>query len=273
MSAAPEKTHNEVVLMDPDRLFRESLAQILRNERFEVVQIAGSPGEVSLERLAQAENPILVADVQQNEAEVLKFFAEAWKMQPNLKIMVVTRSESAATVDACIEAGVHAYLSKNISSHSFQNYLSFVALDEKVMPIELAKSLRPSRHAFPSQAMPSADVAADFSPRERAILGHLVRGDSNKAIARRLGIADGTVKVGVKSILRKIKAANRTQAAIWALQHNFCEGAGEGGKEPSREDTVVPMRRNGTNGHVWREPENVAAKQFIQFEDVANPSY
>src|SRR3546814_17793175 len=59
--------------------------------------------------------------------------------------------------------------------------------------------------------MPFKDIEVNFTERERAILAYLIRGDSNKEMARRLGIADGTVKVSVKRILRRINATNRTQ--------------------------------------------------------------
>lgn len=58
----------------------------------------------------------------------------------------------------------------------------------------------------------------ELSPREHEILECLASGDSNKRIAIRLNISEATVKVHVKSILRKIKVDNRTQAAIWALR-------------------------------------------------------
>ncbi|MBQ0819747.1 response regulator transcription factor [Microvirga sp. HBU67558] len=51
------------------------------------------------------------------------------------------------------------------------------------------------------------------------MLRFLTQGDSNKVIARRLGVAEATVKVPFKSILRKVRAENRTQAAMWARQH------------------------------------------------------
>jgi two-component system nitrate/nitrite response regulator NarL len=52
-----------------------------------------------------------------------------------------------------------------------------------------------------------------------AVLKCLVNGQSNKLIARSVGIADATVKVHVKAIFRKIRVSNRTQAAIWAREH------------------------------------------------------
>ena len=61
-----------------------------------------------------------------------------------------------------------------------------------------------------------AGVSQKFSTREIEILDCLTRGEANKFIARRFAIAEATVKVHVKAILRKIRAKNRTQAAIWA---------------------------------------------------------
>ena len=60
-----------------------------------------------------------------------------------------------------------------------------------------------------------------LSEREIQILDGLVKGHANKVIARRCGIAEATVKVHMKSILRKIRVGNRTQAAIWALEHSY----------------------------------------------------
>ena len=63
-----------------------------------------------------------------------------------------------------------------------------------------------------------------LSERERQILHCLVQGSSNKAIARELEVAETTVKVHVKGVMRKVRAANRTQAAIWAMNHRAAPG-------------------------------------------------
>lgn len=63
--------------------------------------------------------------------------------------------------------------------------------------------------------------APALSEREGQILRFLVKGYSNKAIARELNIAETTVKVHVKGLMRKVRAANRTQVAIWAMNHYF----------------------------------------------------
>jgi two-component system nitrate/nitrite response regulator NarL len=70
-------------------------------------------------------------------------------------------------------------------------------------------------------------AALKLSDRETQILDGLVRGQANKVIARKCDITEATVKVHMKSILRKIRVGNRTQAAIWALEHGYC---GDGSK-------------------------------------------
>ena len=67
----------------------------------------------------------------------------------------------------------------------------------------------------------SRRIPHDLSEREEEILKSVVKGHSNKMIARTCGVTDATIKVHMKSILRKIRVANRTQAAIWALEQGY----------------------------------------------------
>src|SRR5918997_241157 len=78
----------------------------------------------------------------------------------------------------------------------------------------------------------SASGIAGLSPQEKAILGWLADGSSNKVIARKVDAAEATVKVHVKAILRKIGVQNRTQAAIWALNQGGGAFATDGRRAP-----------------------------------------
>lgn len=71
----------------------------------------------------------------------------------------------------------------------------------------------------PETVLPGPQRRSALSMRENQILGYLVRAFSNKAIARELQITEGTVKVHIKTLLRKVRASNRTEAAIWALSN------------------------------------------------------
>src|ERR1700732_5275186 len=90
-----------------------------------------------------------------------------------------------------------------------------------------------------NQAMPirtKNPFAPQLSTREKLILRCLIQGDSNKCIARKINIAEATVKVHVKAILRKIRVHNRTQAAIWGTNNESVIGLAKESSPPSTSD-------------------------------------
>jgi two-component system nitrate/nitrite response regulator NarL len=111
---------------------------------------------------------------------------------------------------------------------------------EKVLPGALADVLVSNDRDFISGKLLNDQV--DLTARERRILQCLVHGDSNKVIARILDITEGTVKVHLKTLMRKIAAGNRTQAALWAQSHGIGDDL----------DTVDA--NPGTNGTARKDP-------------------
>lgn len=111
-------------------------------------------------------------------------------------------------------APLSGILTYDLSADAFVRSLRLICSGERVFPRDLAPERRPQA---PSSGTKSELSGVHLSPREKEILSYLVAGDSNKAIARGLGITEATVKVHLKSVQRKIRVENRTQAAIWAL--------------------------------------------------------
>src|SRR3546814_70355 len=127
------------------------------------------------------------------------------------------------TLAACLHAGAAAFLLKDISLEALIHSLKLAMLGQKVMPTELAMALINGATGMqPAGGRSIADYG--LSDREMEILRCLVNGDANKVIANRLDITEATVKVHMKSLLRKITAATRTQAAIWALNQGLAPG-------------------------------------------------
>jgi two-component system nitrate/nitrite response regulator NarL len=122
-----------------------------------------------------------------------------------------------------MQSGLDGLCSTAMSREDLIKALELVMLGETFIAPALTLSLwdegSRQRQARPDGAMvvgPATAVADKLSGRETQILSHLTLGSSNKHIARELGLAEATVKVHIKGILRKLKAANRTQAAMWA---------------------------------------------------------
>jgi two-component system, NarL family, nitrate/nitrite response regulator NarL len=123
------------------------------------------------------------------------------------------------------EAGLSGLCSPAMVSSSLVKALELVVAGEAFLPAAVGLALleqQPRRGRPDAQAVrttPAAELAGRLSDREVRILRYLTQGASNKEIGRQLGLAEVTVKVHINSILTKVQAANRTQAAMWAQQH------------------------------------------------------
>jgi two-component system, NarL family, nitrate/nitrite response regulator NarL len=117
---------------------------------------------------------------------------------------------------------VDGVLNLNASSAETRESLRLIQAGERVVPSSLVQMLLGSATVGLSgqQALPTG---LRLTAREVDILRQLVRGGSNKVIAHELGISEATVKVHLKSLLRKLRVANRTQAAIWAQANGFAD--------------------------------------------------
>jgi two-component system nitrate/nitrite response regulator NarL len=125
------------------------------------------------------------------------------------------------------EAGASGFCFAASAPEVLIKSLELVMLGESVLPFEVLRSIMDQTPQAGDQPIQDTKVAGSklseltackLSARETEILGCLMKGESNKTIARKLDITEATIKVHVKAVLRKIGAANRTQAAMWASQ-------------------------------------------------------
>lgn len=110
-------------------------------------------------------------------------------------------------------------LTFDISFETMTYSLRLIQSGERVVPRELVPHLLTRR--APSTTTSGTAPHRGLSPRETDMAHHLARGNSNKRIARALGITEATVKVHLRGVLRKLSVTNCTQAAIWAQQNGF----------------------------------------------------
>jgi two-component system nitrate/nitrite response regulator NarL len=132
------------------------------------------------------------------------------------KIVALADGIDGIEIDDQKIGSLSGILTYDLSADAFVQSLRLICAGERVFPRELAGQ---RKQEAPSSAAGARSDDSRLSPREREVLSHLVDGHSNKAIGRLLGMTEATVKVHLKSVLRKIRVENRTQAAIWALSH------------------------------------------------------
>jgi two-component system nitrate/nitrite response regulator NarL len=156
--------------------------------------------------------------------EYLETLARLKAQCPSAWVVVLADHLEPNSVLRLFQAGLSGLCSPAMVGSGLVKALELVAAGETFIPAAVGLALldqscqsRPDAQA--SRTTPAAGLTGRLSDRETRILYCLVQGASNKEIAYRLGLAEVTVKVYIKSILRKVQAANRTQAAMWARQH------------------------------------------------------
>jgi two-component system nitrate/nitrite response regulator NarL len=153
-----------------------------------------------------------------------------------VKIVALMRKADSLEIEFDEIAPLSGILTYDLSADALVRSLLLISSGERVFPHDLALGRKP---AAPSSEHRSND--ARLSPREKEILSHLVAGHSNKLIARHLGIAEATVKVHLKSVQRKIRVENRTQAAIWALANLPELNANPSLREAARPNSILHL--------------------------------
>lgn len=229
-----------IVILNPNEIEREGLRRIVVENGFAVAGVHRSTAELNLD--LRADSPDIVSVLlldQATESGSLRSVSDLRARWPDCKIIVMSSGCDSRTVIGAFQAGVDGYVGKHISCASLTEMIKLVALGEKIVPYEIVRDL-PS-HAPRSELQENRLDAsgAKLSDRQIDILRGLARGEPNKVISRRLSITEATVKVHVKSILRRIGVANRTQAAVWAIEAGLLLNGADAAA------TADPPLRNG----------------------------
>ena len=233
------------VLVGPSELLREGLSRILDTAKFRILFSAACVHDLLQKPLPQHRPILLIMDVGGTDADAeFAQIADFKAICSNSHVVVLDDHCRSSDIVSAFRAGADAYLSKVAPSDTLIKALELVMLGQTVLPVEPSAFIHDIRHDLKYDAMTDdltsavakmENVDRDLSilsDRERCILRCLIQGESNKTIAREIRIAEATVKVHVKAILRKIRVRNRTQAAVWAMNHGVVSpAAGPSGNE------------------------------------------
>jgi two-component system nitrate/nitrite response regulator NarL len=218
-------------LISDSALLRSGLQHILQDTPFAIAEAAFITGPRRLYHCA-VNTALMIIEASQNTGRVLEVIRQVQERSPETRIVALADQFDLGFVCKAHEAGVTGFCSTASGPEVLVKSLELVMLGESVLPVAILRSVldaAPRKQEQPLQDNVAEPTLSDLkacklSPREAEILGCLREGAPNKVIARKLDITEATIKVHVKAILRKIGAANRTQAAMWASQRLPREG-------------------------------------------------
>lgn len=219
-------------LFERNKLLREGLKSFLDGSDFVIASEYERMDAFSGVNTGQAQSPDLIItgvdrqfDTAVNGQLSNDFINQATLIKeyfPDARLVVLVSAEEICHMPNILQCNADGYLLQESSRDAILGYLKLVMIGEKVLPQPLA-TLCATNHGAEahSHTDSTSDEVRSLSKREHDIVQRLALGESNKLIARHLDITESTVKVHLKTILRKLGAKNRTQAALLAVHHGI----------------------------------------------------
>jgi two-component system, NarL family, nitrate/nitrite response regulator NarL len=210
-----------VLLVDDHALFRSGIKALMsRQPGFEVVGEAGD-GLEGVKRATALQPDVVLMDLHMpgmSGREAVKLLAEE---VPRARVVMLTVSEDAEDLVETLLAGAHGYLLTNIDIEFLVQGIRRAAGGDSPVSEEMTGKLVQGLKATAGTAEHDVHDPERLTPREREILAMVAQGASNKEIGRDLDLAESTVKIHVRHILRKLNLASRVQAAVYHVEHNI----------------------------------------------------
>jgi two-component system nitrate/nitrite response regulator NarL len=206
-----------VVLVDDHALCRNGLTELLHHRgNIKVVAALGDPSQVP-GVLREQRPDLLVLDLRMPSGDGFALLRQLRAEGCDTPTLILTMSDSEADLAAALRAGVRGYLLKDMEPEEVIGAIERAARGEitfaPAMTVKLAQLLQAGTTGNQRKSLLDS-----LTERERQILDHLARGESNKTIARALDISHDTVKLHVRHILSKLNLSSRVEAAVFAVE-------------------------------------------------------
>ncbi|WP_427307975.1 response regulator [Cupriavidus sp. H39] len=210
-----------ILLIDDHTLFRSGIRALLQRQAdFEIVDEAAD-GVEGIKRAKQHRPDVILLDLNMPGLSGLEALQLLVEDLPQTAVIMLTVSEEAEELAAALRGGARGYLIKNIETEALIAGIRRAAAGEPVISDSMTAKLVAQFRAPAPAAAPRLEDAPRLTAREREIVQGLARGESNKEIARDLGVAESTVKIHVQNILKKLNLASRVQVAVYAVEHGL----------------------------------------------------
>lgn len=225
------------VIVASSRLLREGIASLLQGTCFKVVTAVGNPSELANHELTDQTLAIVGIDwpngSHDRAGESIRLLRS---LMPCSKVVLMAEAYAPVDLQGVLALAPDGYILNIDSRDLLVKSLKLIFLDQQIFVLGRPTAAQPNGGddtQFPGRALDSKSGrphvfrekanGIKLSHRERQVLIYLAQGESNKGIARVCHISEATVKVHLKAILRKTNMRNRTQAAIWAIEHKLAD--------------------------------------------------
>lgn len=210
MSTPPPSTKIRILLVDDHVLMRIGLASATNSQPDMEVVAEAEHGLEAIEAFRLHRPDVVVLDMRMPKKNGVETIEAIRREFDDARILVLSTYSSGADIGAAMRAGASGYIAKDMPLPQLLDAIRRVNSGEVVIPPQIARRF-------------TTRLQSDLSNREFEVLAHLAKGLSNKEVAAALGLAEGTVKLHVTSILSKLGVQDRTQAILVAVRRGMVD--------------------------------------------------
>ncbi|HEY3344772.1 MAG TPA: response regulator transcription factor [Anaerolineaceae bacterium] len=209
----------QVCLVDDQRLMRDGLRTLLELEDDLHVTGEAEDGLAAVDLYAEQRPDVVLMDIRMPGIDGVEATRRILARWPEARVVILTTFDDDAYIFEGLRAGALGYLLKDVSGSELAEAVRKVARGGALIEPSVArKVLAEFSRLTPTEPRPNPALVEPLSPRELEILGWLAKGLTNKEIALRLNLTEGTVKNYITTVLQKLGVQDRTQAALRARE-------------------------------------------------------
>ncbi|CAM5790816.1 response regulator [Castellaniella caeni] len=214
-----------ILLIDDHSLFRTGIRLLLqRHPDFSIVGEAAD-GVEGIKLARKLAPDLILLDLNMPGLSGLATLQILTQEAPDCAVLILTVSEDADDLGQALQAGANGYLLKNVDGDALVAAIHRIAAGDAIVADEMTRKLvEQFRQRGGSESAAPRGSRDRLTQREREIVQCLVRGESNKLIARSLDLSESTVKIHIQNILKKLNLNSRIQVAVYAVEHGLLDG-------------------------------------------------
>ena len=201
-----------VLIADDHDLLRDMLVMFL-GAQGEIETSTAADVDQACKRVEEDDTyDLILLDLNMPGMNGLDGLARVMALKGGQRVALMSGEATREIAEKALDAGAAGFVPKTLPAKSMINAVRFMAMGEQYAPIDFMTAV---------EEAPVNPLAEKLTPRELQVLKGLTEGKSNKEIARDLDLQEPTIKLHVKTLYRKVGAANRTQAALYAINQGL----------------------------------------------------
>lgn len=213
---------NKIIIVDDHSLFREGIKLLIENEGFGLVIAEAENGQQFLDVLATQQPDLVIMDIEMPVMGGLEATRKALKIQPELKILVLTMLNEKANYSDMINAGALGFVLKTAGKKEFEKAIKTITGGESYFSNELLRQIiiNANNQTLTDQ---SPEQKLEFTEREKEVLKHLCEGLTVAEVADKLYLSVKTIEAHRSTLLKKTKAKNTINLVLHAIKNKIVE--------------------------------------------------